>query len=140
MLTQSNFTPRIGSNDVASRVSTQIAVTQWNTRSTSAWRVTAPGDSARFDSVTGCARLFLLRGEERAIDGVDHDHHGTGGGKHPEQIPRHPLEDLAAVGITGNSEQLHESSPSRTKRAVRPAPLELRVANRARDKILQQRN
>ena len=112
IVTQSNFTPRIGKNDVASSVSTQTAVTQWNKRSTSAWRKTFVADEevARCASVTMRATLLVLRREQRAVEGVNDYEHEACAGEHPEQIPRNPLKDLAAVRIAADPKQLHEKT------------------------------
>src|SRR5262245_2578487 len=117
MFTQSNFTPRIGSNDVASSVSTQSAVIQWNARSTSAWRKTfAADDSARSASVTTRARLLVLRREERAVESMRDYERRAGAREHPQQVPRHPLKDLAAIRIAADPEQLHK--PRRRARSA----------------------
>src|SRR6478752_1539376 len=72
--------------------------------------------------------------EQVTIERVDDDQGDTRGEEHVDQIPREALQHLAAVRVAADSEQLHERA------ATKPTVRSLRVADRARDEILEQRD
>lgn len=46
--------------------------------------------------------LSLLRREDQAIEGMADDEHATDAEEHPDEVPRHAFEDLAAVDIAAD--------------------------------------
>src|SRR5690349_3402577 len=83
---------------------------------------------ARGDVVT--IGLSWLRCENQSVESVADDEGATEAEEHPQEIPRHALQHLAAVDVAADSEQLH----------VRSLVRRLCVSDRARDEVLQQRN